>query len=796
MESAKKIIEKLTLDEKLNLLSGKNFWQLYEIPQFNLQSIMMTDGPHGLRKQEDSADNLGLNKSVPATCYPTASCLASSWDEELIYQVGEHLGAECQAEKVSVLLGPGVNLKRNPLCGRNFEYYSEDPLLSGKMAKSWISGLQSQNVGTSLKHFAANNQEYYRMVSDSIIDERTLHELYLKGFEIAVRESKPWTVMSSYNYINGVRTGESRELLTEILRNDWGFDGVVVSDWTAVDDKVASIKAGLDLEMPGNKGLYNEEVKKALMSGQLTMEELEERVLNVLKLIQKSQNNLNEEFKTYDKAKHHEFAKKVATESIVLLKNDNSILPLSNDKKVALIGEFAKVPRYQGSGSSQINPTKLSIAFEEFQKRLGDNLVYSDGYDLRNDRVDDERLKEAIEIASKSDVAVLMVGLPDSYESEGFDRKHLSLPESHDILIKEISKVQENVVVILSNGAPVLMPWINDVDGIVEQYLSGQASGEAIAEIIFGDVNPSGKLAETFPLSLGSVPSSHFFPGEPRQVQYREGLYVGYRAHDSFGTEVLFPFGHGLSYTKFEYSALSTDKTTYKKGDTINVAFDLKNSGDRTGKEICQLYVEKFDSKVYRPKKELKAYAKIELKPGDLKHTILNIKVTDLYVFQNGKFKVESGRYILHIGSSSRDIRLKTEIYIESDDEVFDDGLKEYKDITPNYILNESDFEKLLGRPIPRPIATKPYTRNTTLGEIKDTFIGKRIVGVVEKQVSKMSIDEENTMSNMISAMIYQMPLRTLASFSGGAISINRIDGLVNLLNKNYLKGIGKIIKG
>ncbi len=796
MEQAEKIIERLDLDEKINLLSGKNFWQLHEVPEANFQSIMLTDGPHGLRKQEESADNLGLNKSVKATCFPTASCLASSWDEELLYKVGEHLGEECQSEKVSVLLGPGVNLKRSPLCGRNFEYYSEDPLLSGKMAKSWINGLQSKQIGASLKHFAANNQEFYRMVSDSIIDERTLHELYLKGFEIAVKESNPWTVMSSYNYINGVRTGESKELLTDILRNEWGFDGTVVSDWTAVDDKVASIKAGLDLEMPGNNGLFNQEVKRALKSGELTMEELDKSVLNVLKLIEKAQVNLNNEHEAYDKAKHHEFAKKVASECIVLLKNDNSILPLTTDKKVALIGEFAKSPRYQGSGSSQINPTKLSFAYEEFQKRLGENLIYADGYDLKNDNVDDDKLKEAIETASKADVAVLMVGLPDSYESEGFDRKHLNLPESHNILIKEISKVQKNIVVVLSNGAPVTMPWKNDVDGIVEQYLAGQASGEAITDIIFGDVNPSGKLAETFPMSLESVPSTHFFPGEPRQVQYREGLYVGYRGLDSFNTEVLFPFGHGLSYTNFEYSDLKMDKSTYSKDDLVKVSFNIRNTGDKTGKEICQLYVEKVDSNVYRPVRELKDFVKVELKPGELKQIVLNLKVSNLFVFQNGKFRVEAGKYIIYVGASSRDIRLSSEISIESDDVVADDKLDKYKNITPNYVFSQNDFEKLLGRPIPKPVASKPYTRNSTLGEIKDNFIGRKIVGIVEKQVSKLSGDEENTMSNMIDAMIYQMPLRTLASFSGGAISLNRIDGLINLMNRNYLTGIGEIIKG
>jgi len=796
MEQAEKIIERLDLDEKINLLSGKNFWQLNEVPQVKFQSIMLTDGPHGLRKQEESADNLGLNKSVKATCFPTASCLASSWDEELLYKVGEHLGEECQSEKVSVLLGPGVNLKRSSLCGRNFEYYSEDPLLSGKMAKSWINGLQSKQIGASLKHFAANNQEFYRMVSDSIIDERTLHELYLKGFEIAVKESNPWTVMSSYNYINGVRTGESKELLTDILRNEWGFDGTVVSDWTAVDDKVASIKAGLDLEMPGNNGLFNQEVKRALKSGELTMEELDKSVLNVLKLIEKAQVNLNNEHKTYDKAQHHEFAKKVASECIVLLKNDNSILPLTTDKKVALIGKFAKSPRYQGSGSSQINPTKLSFAYEEFQKRLGENLIYADGYDLKNDNVDHNKLKEAIETASKADVAVLMVGLPDSYESEGFDRKHLNLPESHNILIKEISKVQKNIVVVLSNGAPVTMPWKNDVDGIVEQYLAGQASGEAITDIIFGDVNPSGKLAETFPMSLESVPSTHFFPGEPRQVQYREGLYVGYRGLDSFNAEVLFPFGHGLSYTNFEYSDLKTDKSTYGKDDLVKVSFNIRNTGDKTGKEICQLYVEKVDSNVYRPVRELKDFVKVELKPGELKQIVLHLKVSDLFVFQNGKFRVEAGKYIIYVGASSRDIRLSSEILIKSDDVVADDKLDKYKNIAPNYVFSQNDFEKLLGRPIPKPAASKPYTRNSTLGEIKDNFIGRKIVGIVEKQVSKLSAGEENTMSNMIDAMIYQMPLRTLASFSGGSISLNRIDGLINLMNRNYLTGIGKIIKG
>ncbi|MDA3931446.1 MAG: glycoside hydrolase family 3 C-terminal domain-containing protein, partial [Tenericutes bacterium] len=554
MTKAKEIVMSLSLDDKIKLLSGKNFWYLHGIPESGLKSIMVTDGPHGLRKQKDSGDHLGIANSYPATCFPTASALASTWNKELIYKVGETLGDECLSEEVSVLLGPGINIKRHPLCGRNFEYFSEDPYLTGKLATAFINGVQSKGIGTSLKHFAVNNQETMRMAVDTIVDERSYRELYLKAFEMAVKDSQPWTVMSSYNKINGVYASENKGLLQDILKDEWKHEGLVVTDWGANSDRVKGLIAGQELEMPGNKNIHGKTIKKAIDKGIITEKLLNDRVELIVDLIIKSNETLQKKHIKYDKDKHHLFAKKVAHESIVLLKNDDDILPIDKKEKIALIGAFAKKPRYQGSGSSLINPTKLSNAYTAFLEVYGDELLYADGYDLSTDEVDDSLINEALNIINKADKVIIMAGLTDSYESEGFDRDHLDLPMNHNALIKAIAKNHKQVIVCLSNGSPVRMPWLNDVNATIEQYLTGQASGDALVDILLGKVNPSGKLAETFPNTLEEIPSSKYFPGKPRQVIYKEGLYVGYRAYNKLQIKPLFDFGYGLSYTSFEYS--------------------------------------------------------------------------------------------------------------------------------------------------------------------------------------------------------------------------------------------------
>ncbi|NLP31347.1 MAG: glycosyl hydrolase, partial [Clostridiales bacterium] len=543
----KKLISQMTLEEKAGLCSGLDFWHLKGVERLGIPPIMVTDGPHGLRKQEQNADHVGINVSVPATCFPTAAGLASSWNRELVEKVGAALGEECQAEGVSVLIGPGANIKRSPLCGRNFEYFSEDPYLSSEMAASHIKGVQSQGVGTSLKHFAANNQEHRRMSVDAIVDERTLREIYLSSFEGAVKKGKPWTVMCSYNKVNGEYASEDEFLLTDILRDEWGFEGFVVSDWGAVNERVKGLEAGLDLEMPSSFGVGDSKIVEAVRNGILPEEILDKAVERVLNIIFKAVDNKKENA-TYDKEAHHQLAREVAKECMVLLKNEDKILPLKKQGTIAIIGEFAKRPRYQGGGSSHVNPTKLDDIYEQIKKSAGDNVnvIYAQGYSLEKDEVDEGLLKEAKQAAVQADVAVIFAGLPEHYESEGYDRQHMRMPESHCTLIEAVAQVQSNVVVVLSNGSPVEMPWLDKAKGVLEAYLAGQTMGGAIADLLFGDANPSGKLAETFPKELSHNPSYLNFPGEGDKVEYREGIFVGYRYYDKKNLEPLFPFGYGL----------------------------------------------------------------------------------------------------------------------------------------------------------------------------------------------------------------------------------------------------------
>ncbi|MFU8793419.1 MAG: beta-glucosidase family protein [Acholeplasmataceae bacterium] len=789
----KNIVKQLTLDEKLKLITGKDFWHLQDIPAHGLQSIMVTDGPHGLRKQDGESDHLGLMNSVPATCYPTAAGLASTWNVNLIREVGEKLGKECLSEKVSVLLGPGVNIKRNPLGGRNFEYFSEDPLLTGKLASNMIKGVQSQGVGTSIKHFAVNNQESFRMSTDVLVDERTLREIYLKGFEIAVKEAQPWTVMCSYNKVNGKYASENQHLLKTILKEEWQHEGLVVTDWGANNDRIKGLIAGQDLEMPSSGALHYKDIKKALKNGELDESTLDDRVERIVELIIKGQNALKSNPVKYDKEEHHAFARKVASETIVLLKNEDEILPLKREHKVALIGEFAVKPRYQGSGSSLIKPTRLSNAYDAFKEVLGDNLIYAQGYDSKKDTLDQQLIDEAVQVAKAADYVVLMVGLTDVYESEGFDRDHLDIPKSHLALIEAVQSVNSKLVVSLSNGSPVVMPWKHLVKGIIEQYLGGQASGQALADVIFGFVNPSGKLAETFPKDLSEVPSSAHFPDYPRQVQYREGLYVGYRAYDTLNLEALFPFGHGLSYTKFEYANLKINVNRGNK--SIDLSFDLSNVGNFPGKEIAQVYVSKIDSKVYRPLQELKAFDKIQLDINETKRVEISIAFEDLAIYQDG-YKVECGSYLFSVGASSKDIKLKNKIDIESEDVVIDDKQDAYRITKQTFHPSKTDFEKLLGYHIPEMPAVKPYNLNSLLGEIKNHPIGKKMTGMIQKQMTSMIGEPDDAMKLMMEKTVDQMPMRALITFSGGKLSKNRTLGLIDLMNNRFIRGLFKIIKG
>lgn len=750
----KKLISQMTLEEKASLCSGLDFWHLKGIERLGIPSIMVSDGPHGLRKQDEKGDHVGIYNSVPATCFPSAAGLASSWNRELVEKVGAALGEECQAEGVSVLLGPGANIKRSPLCGRNFEYFSEDPYLSSEMAASHIKGVQSQGVGTSLKHFAANNQEHRRMSVDAVVDERTFREIYLASFEGAVKKGKPWTVMCSYNKINGEYASENKYLLTDILRDEWGFEGFVVSDWGAVNERVKGLEAGLDLEMPSSFGIGDQKIVEAVKEGKLSEEVLDRAVERILNIIFKAVDNRKENA-TYDKEEHHRLAREVARECMVLLKNEDNILPLKRQGTIAVIGEFARKPRYQGGGSSHVNPTKLDDIYEEIKKSAGDNVrvIYAQGYNVDKDEVDESLLEEAKRVAKEADVAVIFAGLPERYESEGYDRQHMRMPENHCALIEGVAEVQPNVVVVLSNGSPVEMPWLDKVKGLLEAYLGGQALGGAIADLLFGDANPSGKLAETFPKKLSDNPSYLNFPGEGDRVEYREGVFVGYRYYDKKGIEPLFPFGYGLSYTTFEYSDLTISKKEMLDTETVTVSVKVKNTGEMAGKEIVQLYVRNVESTVIRPEKELKGFEKVELKPGEEKTVTFELdkRAFAYYNVDIRDWHVETGEFEILIGKSSRDIVLKDKILVKSTVTV-----------------------------------RKPVHRNTLVGDLLSDPV---LAPVFKEFMSKASQDNPmfapiQDQDSIMAAMMRYMPLRAVMNFGMGKFTEEMLNGLIQKLNE------------
>jgi beta-glucosidase len=750
----KLLIKEMTLEEKASLCSGLDFWHLKGIDRLEIPSIMVTDGPHGLRKQQESADHLGLYNSVPATCFPSAVGLASTWNRSLVEKVGVALGEECQAEDVAVLLGPGANIKRSPLCGRNFEYFSEDPYLSSELAASHIKGVQSEGVGTSLKHFAANNQEYRRMSIDAVVDERTLREIYLASFENAVKKSQPWTVMCSYNKVNGEYASENKTLLTDILKDEWGFEGFVVSDWGAVNERAKGLEAGLELEMPSSNGLGDRKIVEAVQNGKLTEEKLNLAVERLLNIIFKAVDN-NKENATYDVEEHHQLAREVARESMVLLKNEDFILPFKKEGTIAVIGEFAKTPRYQGGGSSHVNPTKLENILEEVEKAAPNvNVLYAQGYELNNDAIDENLWTEAKEAAIQADVAVLFVGLPDRYESEGYDREHLRLPDNHRVLIEAVADVQPNVVVVLSNGAPVEMPWIDKVKGLLEGYLGGQALGGAIADLMFGEANPSGKLAETFPKELRHNPSYLNFPGEGDKVEYKEGLFVGYRYYDAKGIEPLFPFGYGLSYTSFEYSNLSINKEEILDNGIVEVSVTVNNTGDVVGKEIVQLYVRDVESTVIRPAKELKGFEKVQLQPGEEKIVtfFLDKRSFAYYNVDIADWHVESGVFEILVGKSSADIQLKGRIQVNSTVSI-------KKSVHRNTTIGD-----LMADPVLSPLAQKTLAKTIEGGP----FATKT---------------EDSDEFEMLQAMMKFMPLRALVAFNPDNFNDDMLNTLLKQLN-------------
>jgi len=724
------IMNELTIEEKASLCSGADFWHTKTIERMDIDPIMVSDGPHGLRKNVDLADN--PNQAIEAVCFPAACASACSFDRGLLEELGKAIGKECQTEKLAVILGPGCNIKRSPLCGRNFEYFSEDPYLAGQLAAAHIKGVQSQGVGACIKHFAANNQETRRFSVSAEVSERALREIYLAPFEAVIKESKPWTVMCSYNRINGVHSSQNKWLLTDVLRDEWGFEGLVMSDWGAVDDRVEGIRAGLDLEMPSSMGKNDRLIVEAVERGELSVDELDSCTRRVLELIARAQEGARPDM-VWDKKKDHELAARIASECIVLLKNEGDVLPLDKNKKIAFIGLFAKEPRYQGGGSSHINSKYIDSALDRSSDYV--KVTYAQGYVTDSDRTDEALLSEAVENAKAADVAVIFAGLPDAFESEGFDRRHMKMPECQLRLIDEIAAVNKNTVVVLHNGAPIEMPFNDKVSGIVEAYLCGDGTGKAVCDVLFGKQNPCGKLAETFPKKLSDNPSYLNFPGFGDKVSYSEGIFVGYRYYEAKDIEPLYPFGYGLSYTTFEYSDLRLSHSELDESKTLSVEVTVTNTGKYDGKEIVELYVSDRESSVARPVKELKGFEKVFLKAGESKKVVFRLDSRAFAYYEPAieDWFIEYGAYDILVGASSADIRLKDTVYVNS------------------------------GKRLP-----VHFDLNSNLGDIRQLPEGARMLADLFSSTDATGghDDDDENMKRVSEMMTNELPLRAVVSFS------------------------------
>ena len=786
MQNTELLLKKLTLEEKCALLSGAETFKTRGMPQHGIPQIWLSDGPHGLRKQAGESDHLGLNPSVPATCFPTASAVANSWDAALGEEIGAALGEEAAAQEVSVVLGPGLNMKRNPLCGRSFEYFSEDPYLAGKLAAGYIRGIQSKGVAACPKHFAVNSQETRRMASDSIVDERTLREIYLTGFEIAVKEGHPRSIMSSYNLVNGTYANENKHLLMEILRGEWGFDGAVITDWGGSNDHALGVKNGSTLEMPAPGGDSVRELLAAVESGKISESDIDARLSELLPLVFDTKAALDAAPREFDAAAHHALARRAAAESLVLLKNEGSLLPLAAGTKVAVLGDFAKNPRYQGAGSSMVNSTQVDVLLDKLIDSELNVIGYQQGFD-RHGKPDAALQKSACELATQADTVILCMGLDEIAESEGLDRSNLRLAQNQVDLLQAVAAVNPKMVVVLYSGSVVETPWLDNCQALLYAALGGQAGAGAVADALTGKVNPCGKLAETWPLAYADVPSAADFATRRKTVEYREGLYIGYRYFTTAEKAVRFPFGYGMSYTTFAYSDLAADEQ--------GVSLTVTNTGSVAGTEIVQLYVAKKDSELFRPVKELKGFARVTLAPGEKQRItiMLDDKAFRFWNVKANRWEIEGGEYELLVGASVEDIRLCEKISVHGTATVHP-----YEDVDLDCYykgdvlhVSDADFEKLLGHPIPN--GKTKIDRNLTLGELNHARspLGW-LVWLVLTILLDVSYKRGKPDLNIL--FQYNMPLRALAKMTNGAISMGMVDGIVMELQGFWVLGLVRVI--
>lgn len=783
------LISQMTLAEKCSLLSGGTQFTTKSLERLGIPSIYLSDGPHGIRKQAGSADHLGINPSISATCYPVAATVANSWDTDLAEQIGEHLGTEAAAQGVSILLGPGLNIKRNPLCGRNFEYFSEDPYISGKMAAAYVKGIQKKGISACPKHYAVNSQETFRMANSSVLDERTLREIYLTGFEIAVKEAKPKTIMTSYNQVNDEYSNDSEKLLQDILVDQWNFDGLIVTDWGGSNDRVQGLIAGNHLEMPETKGNSDRECIKAVQTGVIPESLVDQRVDELLRVWMDVA--LPAENGDFDVEAHHQFAREAAEQSIVLLKNENNILPLPADTKVAIVGDFASHPRYQGAGSSLVNSTKVDTAVDWVSQAELSYCGFAQGFD-RKGRADEALQQEAVELAKTADVVLYYMGLDEVSETEGLDRTHMKLHDNQIDLLKALSAVNQNIIVVLSAGSVIEISWDEYAKAIVHGYLGGQAGAGAMVNVLTGKVNPSGKLAESYPLKYDDVPSANIYPGKQRTCEYREGLYVGYRYYDTAKVPVKYPFGYGLSYTEFEYSDVQV--TDY------SVVFTITNKGSIAGAEIAQLYIASKNTEIFSPEKELKGFTKVYLEAGESRQVkiVFDDKSFRYFNIKTNQFEVLGGEYEILIGASSKDIRLRDSVVKEGTHA----ALPYHKNELIHYWsgavrhISDQEFAVLLGHSIPpsnwdedasidknQPIANMRYAKNPL------ARFAYKVINYLKERAEKKGKPDLNIL------FIYNMPFRGIAKMMGGMVDMSMVDAILVMVNGQFFKGAGQLLK-